>query len=76
MSDEQHFLITMANGPTLLRFAISFKAMPSDIADRFKYWAEPGHSDWIRSLLPDHIASVGPIVQVEELFDVVDKRTS
>ena len=69
MNDELNWLITVLYGDTLLRCALQVKrnALPGDCAE---YPMEPENRKAIHALLPLHVQSCGPIVAVEELFEV------
>jgi hypothetical protein len=34
-------------------------------------WHEPENSEAIRALLPQHVAEIGPIVHVEQIYEVI-----
>jgi len=65
MSDEVALLLTILYDDDILRVAIKIKR------DRLpdEYYAE--HKELIRSWLPEHIKSCGPIIHVEDIFDLV-----
>ena len=73
MSPEICYLVTLlykAN-QTLIKCAIKFKDrnnLPSDFEEDY---LEPEHREWLKKQLPAHVASVGPIVALEEIFEVV-----
>jgi hypothetical protein len=69
MNDELNWLITVLYGDTLLRCALQVKrdALPGDCAE---YPMEPENRRAIHALLPLHVQSCGPIVEVEDLFEV------
>ncbi len=69
MNDELNWLITVLYGDTLLRCALQVKrdALPGDCAE---CPMEPENRKAIHALLPLHVQSCGPIVAVEELFEV------
>lgn len=71
MGSSKDFLVTLVNGSSLLKVAIRFtNGLTREEEDAMTYWAEPVNQEWIKSKLPAHVASVGPIVEVEDLFDI------
>jgi len=74
MSDELNWLITiLAAGDVLLRVAVKIDKwdLPSGrILDITNCPMEPENRKAIHALLPDHVRAFGPIVAVEEIFDV------
>ncbi len=69
MSDEVTFLITILYEGGLLQCALK---VPGDTFsdDVFAFPLEPENKDAIHAVLPEHIKSCGPIVAVEQIFDV------
>ena len=69
MDDNINLLITILNGNTLLRCALQVKrdALPGDCVN---YPMDPENRKAIHALLPLHVQSCGPIVAVEDLFEV------
>lgn len=69
MGDDINWLVTVLYGDTLLRCALQVKrdALPGDCAE---YPMEPENRKAIHALLPLHVQTCGPIVAVEELFEV------
>ena len=69
MSDDINWLVTVLYGDTLLRCALQVKrdALPGDCAE---YPMEPENRKAIHALLPLHVQTCGPIVAVDELFEV------
>ena len=71
MGNDLCLLITLlyeAN-QTLLRVALKL-ARDEISEDCAKYFLEPENRASIHALLPDHVRSLGPIVEIEELFEV------
>jgi hypothetical protein len=71
MSDYICFLITVLyeSQGSLLRCALRFKR--DDVhEDIWKYPMEKGSRNRLEDMLPSHVSSCGPIVDVEEIFDV------
>ena len=71
MSDEINWLVTVlyeANN-TLLQCALKVRreALPGDCVE---YPMEPESRAAIRELLPLHVRSCGPIVAVDEIFEI------
>ena len=71
MSDEINWLITVlyeANS-TWLQCALKVKraALPGDCME---YPMEPENREMIRALLPLHVRSCGPVVAVDEIFEI------
>jgi hypothetical protein len=71
MGANNNYLITLVNGKTLLKVAVRFKELSEKEKDNLKYWAELECQEWIKDQLPNHIESVGDVVKVEELFDII-----
>ena len=69
MSDTINWLITVLYSDTLLRCALQVnpKALPGDCA---AYPMEPENRKAIHALLPLHVRTCGPIVAIEELFEI------
>lgn len=70
MSDDVCFLITLLYGDQLLKCALKCKRdqLPGDA---WEYPMEPDNRAAIHALLPEHVRSCGPIVEVTtKLFDV------
>jgi hypothetical protein len=69
MGDDINWLVTVLYGDTLLRCALQVKrdALPGDCAE---YPMEPENRKAIHALLPLHVQTCGPIVAVDELFEV------
>ncbi|MFA5378113.1 MAG: hypothetical protein WC455_20340 [Dehalococcoidia bacterium] len=67
MNDEINLLVTILYNDTLLRVALKCKDLPGDCA---KYPMEPENRKTIHALLPLHVRSCGPIVDVEDLFEI------
>lgn len=67
--DDINWLVTVLYGDTLLRCALKVKrdAVPDDCAE---YPMEPENRKAIHALLPLHVQTCGPIVEVEDLFEV------
>lgn len=73
MNDEINLLVTLYQhtegfGENLLRCAIKIRLKPDEQFDR-EYLEE--NRELIKAHLPAHVASAGPIVQVEQIFEVV-----
>lgn len=79
MNDEICWLVTVLYCGTLIQCAIKVKrdALPYDCIE---YPMEPENRKRIHALLPLHVQTCGPIVEVQEIFEVhvdsqVDKST-
>jgi len=70
MDSSTCFLITLLYGDTLLRCALKVKAEDDPHSDISDYPMEPESRATLHRLLPDHVRDVGPIVNVEEIFDI------
>jgi len=69
MNDNINWLVTILYNQELVR--IAFQCKPKDLPPHVR--EHPMAIDSraiIRNLLPHHIKSCGPIVDIEELFDV------
>lgn len=71
MGDHVSFLITVLCEGTLVRCAlrISQDALQGDCIE---YPMEPGNRKQLHALLPPHVRSMGAIVEVARIFDVID----
>jgi hypothetical protein len=71
MSEYICILITVLyeSQKTLLRCAVKIRHADIDY-DTIKYWAEPENKTLLHSLLPLHVRSCGPIVEVKEIFEI------
>jgi len=72
MSPEICILFTLTDGHALYRCAVKIdaNALPSG-AETVQYFREPENELALTSLLPEHVRSVGKIVDVEEIFEIV-----
>jgi len=73
MSEDVCFLITVLNEDRLLRCALKVKrdSLSGDVID---YPMEPENREQLYKLLPLHVQSCGPIVDVEGIFEVAHTR--
>ena len=74
MSEYRTFLITLLYGSELVRCAL--KVHDSLIShETVEFYLEEESKRALHALLPSHVASMGPIVQVELLFEatIVEK---
>lgn len=69
MSDYVCLLVTILNIDVLLKCAIRIKH-EQITGDVLEYPMEPENRLQIHALLPEHVKSCGPIVNVEEIFEV------
>lgn len=68
MSDELCFLLLILHGDEIMK--VSFKCKRDKLPpDAIEYYME--YRDKVRALLPEHIREVGPIIDMEPIFDVV-----
>ena len=69
MSDDINWLITILYGDVLLTCALQVKrsVLSGDCAE---YPMEPENRKMIHALLPMHVQSCGPIVAVDDLFEI------
>ncbi len=71
MNDQANFLITLSNGKYLIKVAL--KATSNMFTgDATKYCLEPENKEQFMKLLPVHVKSFGYIVEIEDIFEVVD----
>lgn len=69
MSDSICWLVTILYCGQLMRCAV--KAPLSDVStDCIDYPMEPENRAFIHALLPAHVGSCGPIVEVETIFEI------
>ena len=70
MSNDAYLLITLFYEESMLRVAI--KVPEGALADEvFSFPMEPENKARIFALLPLHVRSCGPIINVEQIFDIV-----
>lgn len=69
MSEYFCFLITILCGDRLLRVALKIKHDSIGI-DVWQNPMEPENREILHSLLPLHVQTCGPIVEVKDLFEV------
>jgi len=73
MSNYICWLITILYEGTLMRCALKIDkwSLPEGrIEDITNYPMEPENRELIHSRLPEHVRSCGPIVAIEEIFEV------
>ncbi len=71
MNPDVNFLLTMTDGRALYRVALKVgngNLMPGDSR---LYPMEPENLAYFHSLLPGHVQTLGTIVHVEEIFEIV-----
>jgi len=66
MGEANCYLITILYGSELVRCALKIDDPP-------EYPMEPSAREELHQMLPDHVKSCGPIVNVESLFEVCDR---
>jgi len=69
MGTDICWLVTVLYGGELLRCAVKVPRT-AVVCDCWEYPMEPEHRKVIHALLQPHVQSCGPIVAVEELFEV------
>lgn len=69
MSEYECFLITVLEGERLLKCALKVKRTLIK-NDLWEYPMEPENKEFLHNLLPLHVRNCGPIVDVENLFEV------
>lgn len=73
MNNDLNFLITLSNGSYLIRVAL--KATPNMFTgDAVEACLEPENKEQFMKLLPMHVQSFGTIVEVEEIFEITDRK--
>lgn len=81
MDNHINLLITLSDGRQLLRVAFRANAEVFEAEETkrhfeetgiLRYPLEPENKAFIKSLLPLHVQSCGEIVEVSELFEVVN----
>ena len=67
MNDDVCWLVTVLHVGRLLKCAMKFKrdSVPGDMVRHPMEWRTQ-----VREMLPEHVRSAGPIVAVEEIFEV------
>jgi len=75
MNNQISLLITIFNGDFLVRAAL--KVNRNEITDdALQYPLEPESQQEIKKKLWGHMRDIGPIVEVMQIFDVVDRSWS
>lgn len=71
MSEERSFLIWITNGDVLYKVALKVrsKMLTGDAAE---FRLEPENREQFNKLLPPHVQSCGKIIQIDEIFEVID----
>ena len=65
------FLITVLHNESVLKVALKLDKNKEDISDYvLKFPLEPKSKKVLHSFLPSHLRVCGPIIDVENLFDV------
>jgi hypothetical protein len=71
MNDTICYLLTILEGDSLMKVVLRLSQDHLQ-GDCIEYPMEPENRRQLHALLPDHIGSIGPIVAVEQILDVVD----
>ena len=72
MENTESYLITLSNGEFLIKVAL--KVHNEELkGDAREYSLEPENKKQFSKLLPLHCKSFGEIVEVEQIFEVIDK---
>lgn len=71
MSSDRCYLITLLNGPNGINGVLQC-ALKVDEKKAEEYFMEPDARERLRALLPLHVRSCGPIVDVVEIFEIAD----
>ena len=73
MNPNVCFLLTLhyVKFGSIMKCAVKFNRdkMPEGCES---YPMEPKHREWIHSMLPTHVQSIGPIVAVENIFEITE----
>ena len=74
MSDKLNYLLTFVyNGNQLVKVAVQFKK--DEIKESaFRYFKEPENQALIKSKLPLHCQDLGFLIEVEEIFEVIEVK--
>ena len=69
MSSYVSWLVTVLDGTTLAKYALKVHRdlLPDDC---YTCYMEPEHRAFIHTLLPLHVRDCGPIVAIDEIFEV------
>ena len=70
MDNKINLLITLSDGSRLLKVAL--KLTPQMIDDIMPYYLEPENKERLKKLLPLYCQTAGNIVDVQEIFEVID----
>lgn len=77
MDQNLKLLVTMYNelgsgGLVKVAIKFSYDLIPDDLEYFPESFLEPSSLDFIKSLLPEHLLSIGPIVSVERIMDIFE----
>ena len=71
MGNELCLLITLLYEANQTLMRVALKLDRNEISeDCQKYFMEPENRASVHALLPNHVRSLGPIVNIEELFEI------
>jgi len=72
MTEWLCYLITVLHTDGMLTAQCAIKVHQDDLTDDIKagYYMEPECREFLHNLLPDHVKSMGPVIHVEEIFEV------
>jgi len=68
MSPEISFLVSALYNHQLVEYAVKFKCdLPADVTENYN---EPKNREIIWNMLPPHLRTLGPIINLRPIFDV------
>ena len=71
MNEYKILLITILDRDDSILVRVSMTIKPVDESIDFRYLMETETRERLHELLPRHVRNLGPIVEVEEIFDSV-----
>lgn len=70
MGTDICLLVVLLHEATMTLFRCALRAERDELGDAWPHWVEPGNREKIRNLLPEHVRTLGPVVEVEEIFEI------
>ena len=72
MGPREWYLVTVLNEDCMTLVKVAVKLAPDSLAqDQIEFYLEPENRQAWGGILPDHVSSMGPVVDVESLFEGV-----
>ncbi len=73
MNNHLNFLISITDGKALYRVALK-TSQDMFTGDAAEYCLEPENKAQFKKLLPLHVQTIGEIIEVEEIFEVINLK--